>query len=146
MSQWKSVQTIWVQIAQGSCWQTSSPHQPERHVTVFDLFHIGVRRLLWMAGTPGRIRFGSSFFGADSVLLLGETAPLAARVFGTWEGGENSSQVSIISLQMNRFALDSHGFSLQGASPAPLLGAIAPVDLCRTGVGKAAFGLWSPMS
>lgn len=41
---------------------------------------------------------------------------------------------------MNRFALDSYGFSLQGASPAPLLGAIAPGELCRTGGGKAAFG------
>lgn len=41
---------------------------------------------------------------------------------------------------MNRFALDSHGFSLQGASPAPLLGAIAPGELCRTGGAKLHLG------
>lgn len=79
------------------------------------------------------MRFGASFLWAASSLLLGKQPVCCLHL---WEvrGRENSGQVSIISLQMNRFALDYHRFSLQGESWAQpgLLETAALGEPCRT--------------
>lgn len=93
---------------------------------------------------PRGVRFGASLLcGRPPHCSLGNSPSscLCLREVG----GDNSSQVSIISLQMNRFALDCQGFSLQGESWAQpgLLEATVLGEPCRKGSGKAAFGLWS---
>lgn len=135
----------WVRIAQGSHWQTGSPRKPEMACYSLRPVQVGVRGPSWMQ-VPLRGEIWSfTPLGLPSPLLFGKQPLLAACVFEKWAGGDNSGQVSIISLQMNRFALDCHGVSLQGESWAQpgLLGTAVPGEPCRKGSGKPAFGLWS---